>query len=100
MVVRVKGEARTDCAGALLDGLLAHGRRPAVVMLDLSELRSLSQLALGVLAAYRRSVVCAGGRVCLAGVLHPAVNESLARGGLLDLLETTTGQPAQSPARS
>src|SRR5262245_11625890 len=74
MVIRVKGEARAECAGALLDGLLAAGRRPALVTLDLSELRSVSRLALGVLAAYRRGVVRAGGRVRLAGVLHPAVN--------------------------
>src|SRR5262245_43379407 len=79
MVIRVKGEARVECAGALLDGLLAPGRRPAVVTLDLSELRSISCLALGVLAAYRRSVVRTGGRVRLAGVLQPAVKESLVR---------------------
>jgi anti-anti-sigma regulatory factor len=100
MVIRVKGEARAECAGALLDGLLAAGRRPALVTLDLSELRSVSRLALGVLAAYCRGVVRTGGRVRLAGLLHPAVNESVARAELLDLLETSTaGQPAQAPER-
>src|SRR5262249_20260676 len=82
-VIGVKGEARAECAGALLDGLLAPGPRPEVVTLDLSELRSISPLALGVLGAYRRTVVRTGGRVRLAGVLHPAVNESLARAELL-----------------
>jgi anti-anti-sigma regulatory factor len=90
MVIRVKGEARAECAGALLDGLLAPGRRPAVVTLDLSELRSVSWLALGVLAAYRRCVVRTGGRVGLAGVLQPAVKESLVRAKLFDLFETST----------
>jgi hypothetical protein len=48
MVVRVKGEALEECAGALLDGLLAPAAcRPGVVTLDLSELRSLSCLAPG-----------------------------------------------------
>src|SRR5580704_15943208 len=49
MVIRVKGEAQVDCVGALLGGLLAPSAfRPAVVTLDLSELRSISCLALGV----------------------------------------------------
>jgi anti-anti-sigma factor len=98
MVIRVKGEARVECAGALLDGLLAPAaRRPAVVTLDLSELRSISCLALGVLAAYRRSVVRTGGRVRLAGVLQPAVKESLVRAELFDLFETSAdAKPAQN----
>jgi len=90
LIIRVKGEARVECAGALLDGLLAPAaRRPAVVILDLSELRSISSLAMGVLVTYRRGVVRAGGRVHLAGGLQPAVNEALARAELLDLFETT-----------
>jgi hypothetical protein len=36
------------------------------VTLDLSELRSISSLAMGVLVAYRRGVVRRGGRVRLA----------------------------------
>jgi anti-anti-sigma regulatory factor len=84
-VIRVKGEARAECAGALLDGLLASGPRPEVVTLDLSELCSISPLALGVLAAYRRIVVRTGGRVRLAGVLQPAVKESVVWAELFDL---------------
>ena len=80
MVIRVKGEALDECAGALLDGLLAPAaQRSAVVTLDLSELRSISCLALGVLVGYCRSVVRGGGRVRLAGVLQPVVSESLVR---------------------
>jgi anti-anti-sigma factor len=90
LVIRVKGEARDECAGALLDGLLAPAARPrAVVTLDLSALRSTSCLAMGVLAAYRRSVARTGGRVRLAGVLQPAVKESLVRAELFDLFETS-----------
>jgi anti-anti-sigma factor len=89
MVIRVKGEARADCAGALMDGLLTPtARRPAVVTLDLSELRSISRLAIGVLVAYHRSVVRTGGRVRLARELQPAVKEALARAKLFDLFET------------
>jgi hypothetical protein len=94
MVIRVKGEGRAECAGSLLDGLLAPGCRPAVVTLDLSELRSVSRLALGVLAAYRRNVVRIGGRVDLAGVLQPAVNESLVRAELFDVFKTNAAGPS------
>jgi anti-anti-sigma factor len=73
-----------------MTGLLAPAaRRPAVVTLDLSELRSISSLAMGVLVAYRRGVIRAGGRVFLAGALQPAVHEALARAELFDLFETT-----------
>jgi anti-anti-sigma regulatory factor len=87
VVLRVKGEARVECAGALLAGLLGPGRRPGEVTLDLSELRSISPLAVGVLAAYGRSVARAGGRVRLAGALRPAVSQSLARAELFALFE-------------
>ena len=90
LVIQVKGEARVECAGALLDGLLTSAaRRPAAVTLDLSELRSISCLALGVLVAYVRGVVRAGGGVHLAEKLQPAVRESLVRSELFDLLEAT-----------
>ncbi len=96
MIIQVKGEALDECAGALLDGLLAPAaRQPAFVTLDLSELRSISGLALGVLVGYCRSVVRSGGRVRLAGVLQPMVSESLGRAKLLDLFETSAdvGRP-------
>jgi hypothetical protein len=59
------------------------------VTLDLSELRSISRLAMGVLRAYRRWVVRTGGRVRLAGGLQPAVREALKRAKLLDLFGIT-----------
>ena len=90
MVIRVKGEALDEGAGALLDGLLAPAAgRPAVVTLDLSELRSISCLALGVLVGYCRSVVRSGGRVRLVGVLQPVVSESLVQAELFVLFETS-----------
>jgi anti-anti-sigma factor len=99
VVIRVKGEARVDCAGALLDGLLtAAARRPAVVTLDLSELRCISSLSMGVLVAYRRGVVRAGGRVRLDRKLQPAVREALTRAELLNLFETSADAgPAPNP---
>jgi anti-anti-sigma factor len=89
MAIRVKGEPREEFAGALLDGLLAPTEcRPALVSLDLSELRFMSSLALGVLAGFRRGVVRAGGRVRLVGEVQPAVGEALSRAGLLGLFVT------------
>ena len=90
MVIQVKGAARPDCVGALMNGLLAPAAcRPAVVTLDLSELRSISWLAMGALVAYRRGVVRNGGRVRLAEELRPAVKKALARAELFDLFETS-----------
>jgi anti-anti-sigma factor len=87
-VIRVKGVAGVKQSGALLSGLLTPAaRRPAVVTLDLSGLGSISSLAMGVLVAYRRGVVRAGGRVILAVGLQPAVREALARAELFDLFE-------------
>jgi anti-anti-sigma factor len=89
LVIRVTGVAGVKQSGALLSGLLeASARRPAVATLDLSELRCISSLAMGVLVAYRRGVARAGGRVRLAAGLQPAVQEALARAELFDLFET------------
>jgi anti-anti-sigma factor len=98
MLIRVKGEATVEGAGALLDSLLAPAScSPAVVTLDLSELRSISSLAMGVLVAYRRGVVRRGGRVRLAGEVQPGVKEALARAELLGLFETTADtRPAEN----
>jgi anti-anti-sigma factor len=88
LVIRVKGEAAVHSVGVPQAGLLASSAcRPAVVTLDLSELRSLSCLAMGVLVAYRRGVVRTGGRVRLAESLQPAVHEALARAELFGLFE-------------
>jgi anti-anti-sigma factor len=90
LVIRVKGEATVQSIGVLQAGLLAPSAcRPAVVTLDLSELRSISCLAIGVLVAYRRGLVRTGGRVRLAESLQPAVHEALARAELFSLFEAT-----------
>jgi anti-anti-sigma factor len=86
LVVRVKGDAGVESSGALLAGLLtASALRPPLVTLDLSELRSISTLAMGVLVAYRRGVVRNGGKVLLDEPLQPAVHEALDRAELLQL---------------
>ena len=88
LAIRVKGEATVQSVGVLQAGLLAPSAcRPPVVTLDLSELRSISCLAMGVLVYYRRGVVRNGGRVCLTGTMQPAVREALARAELLALFE-------------
>jgi anti-anti-sigma factor len=90
LVIRVKGEATVQSVGVLQASLLAPSAcRPAVVTLDLSELRCISCLAMGVLVAYRRGVVRTGGRVRLAEAFPPAVHEALARAELLELFEAT-----------
>src|SRR5262249_18591838 len=66
VVVRLAGEAPVSRAGELarvLFGLTAY--RPPLVTLALDGLKSVSCLALGVLADFRRGVVRAGGRVRL-----------------------------------
>jgi anti-anti-sigma factor len=89
MIVRVKGEATFETAAGLLDCLCAASAlHPAIVTLDLSELRFISTLAMGVLVTYRRGVLRWGGRVLLTQQLQPAVQEALARAELLDLFET------------
>jgi anti-anti-sigma factor len=95
IVIRVKGEARTEFAGVLRDGLLtAVARRPAVVTLDLSELQFISRLALGVLVWFRHGVVRSGGRVLLADEIQPAVREILERAGLLALFSADATPPS------
>src|SRR5262249_14516547 len=99
MCIRVKGDAKVERGGALRDGLLGPvAQHPAVVTLDLSELRCISTLAIGVLVAFRRGVVRRGGRVRLAKALHPAVRESLARAeafGLFDIAAEIGPTPGQ-----
>ena len=86
LVIRVKGDAGVDSSGELLGALLtASARRPPLVTLDLSELRSISTLAMGVLVAYRRGVIRHGGQVLLDEPLQPAVSEALDRAELLQL---------------
>jgi anti-anti-sigma regulatory factor len=84
LVVRLSGEAGVPDAAALeaaTTGLAA--RRPAQVTFELSELRAISCLALGILEQYRRAAVRTGARVLLAAQLHPAVREALTRTELL-----------------
>jgi hypothetical protein len=57
------------------------------VIFELSQLEFISSLAMGVLVAYRRAVVRAGGRVCLAADLQPGVREALDRAQLRSLFE-------------
>jgi anti-anti-sigma regulatory factor len=88
VVVQLRGDAGIAEAGTLdasLGRLLA--RRPAWVTFDLSELRSVSTLAMGALASFRRAAVRVGTRVGLAPDLQPVVREALTRAGLISLFE-------------
>jgi anti-anti-sigma factor len=93
LFIRVRGEAGFREARVLEAGLRQPAAaRPPRVTLDLTNLRFLSSLAMGVLVAFRRGVVRAGGQVRLAPDMHPAVREALDRAGLADLFETA-GRP-------
>jgi anti-anti-sigma factor len=88
-VVQLRGEAGVSEAQELQTWLLRlAARRSGCVTFDLSELVSVSSLALGILVAYRRGAVRTGTRVCLAPDLHPAVRKALNRAGLRGLFET------------
>jgi anti-anti-sigma factor len=91
VVVRITGEgsfSQADKLTAALLGLLA--RRPPLVVLDLSGLNSLSCLITGVLTAFRRAIVRAGGQVRLASALQESVRAALVRTEVLALFAGTT----------
>jgi anti-anti-sigma factor len=93
VVVRIAGEASLRQADKLTAALLGlSARRPSLVTLDLSRLSFLSSLAMGVLVAFRRGIVRAGGRVRLAAAPQEPVREALARAELLNLF----GWPAEA----
>jgi anti-anti-sigma factor len=98
--VRLRGNAGVQEADALEAVLLRlAGRRPACVIFDLRDLRFISSLAMGMLVAYRRAAVRAGGRVCLAADLQPAVRDALTRAQLISLFEAVGGrEPGDAPA--
>jgi anti-anti-sigma factor len=94
-VIQLKGEANFDAAAALAGSLLAPAaRRAGTVRLDLSGLKSISALAMGILVRYRSDVIRNGGRVRLTGALQPAVQEVLVRVKLIELFETTSFEVA------
>jgi anti-anti-sigma factor len=92
MIVRVAGKGCIGQADALAAALLSLSARwPSLVTLDLSGLKCVSCLAMGVLVRFRRGVVRAGGRVFLAADLQPGVRDALDRAGLMSLFEAVSG---------
>jgi len=92
VVVRLIGEAgvrRADELTAALLGLSAL--RPGLVTLDLSRLNAVSCLSMGVLVAFRRGIVRAGGRVRLAAALQRPVRAALEGAGLFALFGRAGG---------
>jgi anti-sigma B factor antagonist len=75
ILVRVRGSINLLQAGKLQNRLQAvTAQRPALVVVDLSEVPFVSSLGLGVLVELRRAVVRSGGQVVVAG-LQKAVRE-------------------------
>jgi anti-anti-sigma factor len=87
VVVSVAGEAGTDNLQTLEFALIRLvARRPALVVLDFSELTLLSSLAIGMLIGLRRDLARWQGRVKLACV-GPRIQETLDVARLTDLFE-------------
>jgi anti-anti-sigma regulatory factor len=86
--VRLRGQAGV-LEVRILEAVLLRlaARRPACVIFDLSKLESLSSLAMGLLVAYRRAAVRAGGRVCLTADLQLVVREALDRAQVMSLFD-------------
>ena len=92
VVVRLIGEAGVRRADELTAALLGLSTlRPGLVTLDLSRLNAVSCLSMGVLVAFRRGIVRAGGRVRLAAALQRPVRERLERAELLTLFGSPGG---------
>jgi anti-anti-sigma regulatory factor len=62
-------------------------RRPPQMTFDLSRLRFVSSLAMGVLMTYCRAAIRAGARICLGPGVQPMVREALTRADLPGLFE-------------
>ena len=73
--------------------MLLVGRRPDLVVFDLSNLGYVSSVTLGLLVSFRRALLKHGGRVRLAGV-QPLVREILHRAGLTERFEVASSVDA------
>ena len=81
VIVAVKGEAVVDLE-PLVSALQTVGsRKPASVVIDLSQLSFMSSLAMGVILAFRRNILAHGGKVRVAAV-QPMVLDSFKRARL------------------
>jgi len=67
VVLQIKGEARMDLSALERQTLRLAARKPALLILDLSELDFMSSLAMGSLVALRRGITTHGGTVKIAG---------------------------------
>jgi anti-anti-sigma factor len=98
IVVRLKGAAGVDEGWILESALLPlWSRRSPHVIFDLGELQFISSLAMGMLVAFRRWVVGAGGQVRLAAI-QPTVRDALTRARLSELF-ADNAIPAGAPVR-
>jgi anti-anti-sigma factor len=96
VVVRLGGEAGVGQAGELTAALLRlSAARTPLLTLDLSGLRFISSLAMGLLVDFRRGVVRSGRRVRLSADLDGSVRETLERAGLLALFGSPDGAPGR-----
>jgi anti-anti-sigma factor len=99
LLVGLAGEAGVAEASELAVALVRlSARRAPLVTLDLSRLSHLSSLAMGALAAFRRGIVRAGGRVRLAAGVQERVRESLERTGVIALFDPADDRAAPGAA--
>jgi anti-anti-sigma factor len=67
-IITVKGEAVVELEPLVSMLQAVSAKRPTLAVLDLRELSFISSLAMGVLLAFRRSVVAGGGKVRVAAM--------------------------------
>jgi anti-anti-sigma factor len=88
ILVRLGGHAGFRQAEQLSAALLGlSAMKPRSVALDLSDLTSISSLAMGALVSFYRGLARAQGRMCLAGALQESVRADLERIDFLALFE-------------
>lgn len=80
-VVAVRGEAVVELEPLVSTLQAVSAKRPPLAILDLKDLSFISSLAMGVMLAFRRSVVAGGGKVRVAS-MQPLVLDSFKRARL------------------
>jgi anti-anti-sigma factor len=90
-VVRLTGDAGFRHADRLADALAAvAARRPPTVVFDLSRLKFISSLAIGVLVTFKYRLARQGGAMALVGV-PPRVEQALRVARVFDDVMMTNG---------
>jgi anti-sigma B factor antagonist len=85
-ILKVKGEARMTLQPLERECVRLNAAKPAIIVVDLSELTLISSLGMGMLTGLRRSAMMRGGKLKLAA-LQPLVLQSFLHARLTELFE-------------